>query len=39
MKVIGLAVNTLDDYQLAGKVGLDAVLVDSPQAAQRWRGQ
>ena len=39
MKVIGLAVNTLDDYQVAGKVGLDAVLVDSPQAAQRWRGQ
>ena len=37
MKVIGLAVNTLDDYQLAGKVGLDAVLVDSPLAAQRWR--
>ena len=39
MKVIGLAVNTLDDYQLAGKLGLDAVLVDSPQAAQQWRGQ
>jgi glycerophosphoryl diester phosphodiesterase len=37
MKVIGFAVNTLDDYQLAGKVGLDAVLVDSPLAAQRWR--
>jgi glycerophosphoryl diester phosphodiesterase len=39
MRVIGLAVNTLDDYQLAGKVGLDAVLVDSPVAAQRWRGR
>jgi glycerophosphoryl diester phosphodiesterase len=39
MKVIGLAVNTLDDYQLAGKVGLDAVLVDSPLAAQGWRGR
>jgi glycerophosphoryl diester phosphodiesterase len=39
MKVIGLAVNTLDDYQLAGKVGLDAVLVDSPLAARGWRGQ
>jgi len=37
MKVIGFAVNTFDDYQLAGKAGLDAVLVDSPQAAQRWR--
>ena len=39
MKVIGFAVNTLDDYQLAGKVGLDAVLVDSPLAARQWRGR
>lgn len=39
MKVIGFAVNTLDDYQLAEKAGMDAVLVDSPIAAQRWRGR
>lgn len=37
MKVIGFAVNTLDDYQLAEKAGMDAVLVDSPLAAQQWR--
>ncbi len=37
MKVMGFAVNTVDDYRLARKIGLDAVLVDSPQAAQRWR--
>ena len=39
MKVIGFAVNTLDDYQLAEKAGMDAVLVDSPLAAQQWRGR
>jgi glycerophosphoryl diester phosphodiesterase len=39
MKLIGFAVNTPDDYQLAAKVGLDAVLVDSPLAARQWRGQ
>jgi glycerophosphoryl diester phosphodiesterase len=37
MKVIGFAVNTIDDYQLAEKAGMDAVLVDSPLAAQQWR--
>jgi glycerophosphoryl diester phosphodiesterase len=39
MKVIGFAVNSLDDYQLAEKAGMDAVLVDSPRAAQQWRGR
>ena len=39
MKVIGFAVNTLDDYQLAEKAGMDAVLVDSPLTAQRWRAR
>jgi glycerophosphoryl diester phosphodiesterase len=39
MKVIGFAVNSLDDYQLAQKAGMDAVLVDSPVAAQQWRGR
>ena len=39
MKVIGFAVNTADDYQLAEKAGMDAVLVDSPLAAQQWRAQ
>ena len=39
MKVIGFAVNTLDDYQLAEKAGMDAVLVDSPLAAQQWPGR
>ncbi|MGD9619778.1 MAG: glycerophosphodiester phosphodiesterase family protein [Mycolicibacterium sp.] len=39
MKVMGFAVNTFDDYQRAKKVGLDAVLVDSPAAAQRWRAE
>ncbi|MBO0882123.1 MAG: hypothetical protein J2P17_17650, partial [Mycobacterium sp.] len=37
MKVIGFAVKSADDYRLAKKVGLDAVLVDSPRAAQHWR--
>jgi glycerophosphoryl diester phosphodiesterase len=37
MKVIGFAVNTVDDYQLAEKAGMDAVLVDSPLAARQWR--
>lgn len=37
MKIAGFAVNTLDDYQLAKKFGLDAVLVDSPRAARDWR--
>jgi len=36
-RVIGFAVNTEDDYKLADKIGLDAVLVDSPRAALRWR--
>ena len=39
MKVIGFAVNTLDDYQLAEKAGMDAVLVDSPLVAQQWRAR
>ena len=39
MKVIGFAVNTLHDYKLAEKAGMDAVLVDYPLAAQRWRGR
>ena len=39
MKVMGFAVKTADDYQLAKKVGLDAVLVDSPRAAQHWRDE
>lgn len=37
MKVMGFAVKTVDDYRLAHKIGLDAVLVDSPLAAQQWR--
>jgi glycerophosphoryl diester phosphodiesterase len=37
MKTIGFAVKTVDDYHLAQKIGLDAVLVDSPRAAQQWR--
>lgn len=37
MKTIGFAVNTEDDFRLARKVGLDAVLVDSPRAAQSWQ--
>ncbi|OSC41936.1 hypothetical protein B8W66_07335 [Mycobacterium decipiens] len=37
MKVMGFAVKTVDDYRLARKIGLDAVLVDSPRAAQQWR--
>ena len=39
MKVIGFAVNSLDDYRLAEKAGMDAVLVDSPLAARQWRGR
>jgi glycerophosphoryl diester phosphodiesterase len=38
-KVMGFAVKTADDYRLAHKIGLDAVLVDSPRAAQQWRDQ
>jgi glycerophosphoryl diester phosphodiesterase len=36
-RVMGFAVNTYDDYQFAAKIGLDAVLVDSPRAARQWR--
>ncbi|WP_421840163.1 glycerophosphodiester phosphodiesterase family protein [Mycobacterium sp.] len=36
-QVMGFAVKTVDDYRLAQKIGLDAVLVDSPRAAQHWR--
>lgn len=36
-RVLGFAVNTEDDYRLATKIGLDAVLVDSPRAARQWR--
>ena len=36
-RVIGFAVNTEDDYRFADKIGLDAVLVDSPSAARQWR--
>jgi glycerophosphoryl diester phosphodiesterase len=39
MKVMAFAVNTVDDYRLAQKIGLDAVLVDSPRAAQQWRAE
>lgn len=39
MKVIGFAVNSFDDYQLAEKAGMDAVLVDSPLAARQWRAR
>lgn len=39
MKVIGFAVNSFDDYQLAAKAGMDAVLVDSPLAARQWRAR
>jgi len=35
-RVIGFAVNTEDDYRLAAKIGLNAVLVDSPRAARDW---
>ncbi|MFD6197314.1 glycerophosphodiester phosphodiesterase family protein [Mycobacteriaceae bacterium NPDC060252] len=37
MKTIGFSVNTEDDYRLAQKIGLDAVLVDSPRAAKNWQ--
>ncbi|WP_286151224.1 MULTISPECIES: glycerophosphodiester phosphodiesterase family protein [unclassified Mycobacterium] len=37
MKTIGFAVNTENDFRLARKMGLDAVLVDSPRAARRWQ--
>ncbi|TDZ82013.1 putative glycerophosphoryl diester phosphodiesterase 1 [Mycobacteroides salmoniphilum] len=37
MKTIGFAVNTEDDFRLARKIGLNAVLVDSPRAARRWQ--
>lgn len=37
-RVMGFAVTTADDYRLAAKIGLDAVLVDSPRAARQWRG-
>ena len=36
-RVMGFAVNTYDDYRFAAKIGLDAVLVDSPRAARQWR--
>ena len=36
-RVMGFAVNTSDDYRFAAKIGLDAVLVDSPRAARQWR--
>lgn len=36
-RVMGFAVNTADDYRYAAKIGLDAVLVDSPRAARQWR--
>ena len=36
-RVIGFAVNTEDDYRFAEKIGVDAVLVDSPRAARQWR--
>jgi glycerophosphoryl diester phosphodiesterase len=36
-RVMGFAVNTCDDYRFAAKIGLDAVLVDSPRAARQWR--
>ncbi|WP_064410159.1 MULTISPECIES: glycerophosphodiester phosphodiesterase family protein [Mycobacteroides] len=37
MKTIGFSVNTEDDFRLARKIGLDAVLIDSPRAAKDWR--
>ncbi|MFA4085145.1 glycerophosphodiester phosphodiesterase family protein [Mycobacteroides salmoniphilum] len=37
MKTIGFAVNTEDDFRMARKIGLSAVLVDSPRAARRWQ--
>lgn len=36
-RVIGFAVNTEDDYRFADKIGVDAVLVDSPRTARQWR--
>ena len=39
VSIMGFAVNTADDYRLARKIGLDAVLVDSPRAAQHWRAE
>ena len=36
-RVIGFAVNTEDDYRFADKIGVDAVLVDSPRSARQWR--
>ncbi|MBU3749978.1 MAG: glycerophosphodiester phosphodiesterase [Mycobacterium sp.] len=35
-RVIGFAVNTAEDYRWAAKLGMDAVLVDSPRAARQW---
>ncbi|MGL4831021.1 MAG: hypothetical protein ACRCWS_00350, partial [Propionibacteriaceae bacterium] len=37
MKTIGFAVKTEDDFRLARKIGLNAVLVDSPLAARNWQ--
>jgi glycerophosphoryl diester phosphodiesterase len=37
-RVIGFAVNSEDDYRLAAKIGMDAVLVDSPRSARDWHG-
>ena len=36
---LAIAVNNLDDYQDAACLGLEAVLVDSPKAANDWRAQ
>ncbi|WP_234796929.1 glycerophosphodiester phosphodiesterase family protein [Mycobacteroides chelonae] len=37
MKTLGFAVKTEDDFRLARKIGLNAVLVDSPRAARNWQ--
>ena len=36
-RVIAFGVNTEDDYRFADKIGVDAVLVDSPRSTRQWR--
>jgi glycerophosphoryl diester phosphodiesterase len=37
--VMAFALNNVNDYREAACLGIEAVLVDSPKAAQAWRGQ
>lgn len=37
VNTMAIGVNTQDDYEQAAKLGIDAVLVDSPSLARSWR--